>query len=511
MLLNIDATLVDWSRAQFALTAIYHWLFVPLTLGLSFLLAIMESIYAKTGNPEWKRITQFWMKIFAINFAIGVATGLILEFQFGTNWSNYSWMVGDIFGAPLAIEGIMAFFIEATFFAVMFFGWERVNKRFHLFSTWMVAIGSNISALWILVANAWMNHPIGMSFNPDTARSEMNSFWEVLFSPMASSKFIHTVLSGCVYASAVVVGISCWYLLKNRELKFATKSIIIGATFGVLSSLFLAFSGDYTSQTVAKHQPMKLASMEGLYQGKEGAGFVLFGIINPSKTVDNQENPFFFKVEIPKLLSILTFRNANAFVPGITDLVNGNEKNNIEAVDSRIDKGKDAIIALQRYKMSKLEKNDSLTQASLLEFKTKFQHFGYGYLKTKTDAIPPVGLTFYSFHIMILLGGYFIVFFGLVLFLVLKNKFNAKSFIQKLGIITIPLALIATVTGWIVAEVGRQPWAIQDLLPVGKATSNIDVSNVKVTFIMFTILFTALLIAELKIMFNAIKTGPKGE
>lgn len=511
MLLNIDTALVDWSRAQFALTAIYHWLFVPLTLGLSFILAIMESIYARTGNEEWKRLTQFWMKIFAINFAIGVATGLILEFQFGTNWSNYSWMVGDIFGAPLAIEGIMAFFIEATFFAVMFFGWDRVSKRFHLFSTWMVAIGSNLSALWILVANAWMQAPTGMHFNADTARSEMLSFWEVLFSPMAASKFTHTVLSGCVYAAAVVVGISCWFLLKNRETKFAYRSIIIGATFGLLSSLFLAFTGDSTSKQVAKYQPMKLAAMEGLYQGKEGAGLVVFGILNPSKKIDNQENPFLFKIEIPKALSLLTYNDPNAFVSGMNDIVNGNTKYNIPSIDSRIENGKKSIIALQNYKQYKTEKNDSLTKASLAEFNTTFKDFGYGYLNKNTEAIPPIGLTFYSFHIMVILGGYFIVFFGLVLFLTLKNKFTSKKFYQKLGIITIPLALIATVTGWIVAEVGRQPWAIQDLLPVGKATSNIDVSNVKVTFIMFTVLFTALLIAELKIMFNTIKTGPKGE
>ena len=511
MLLNIDTALVDWSRAQFALTAIYHWLFVPLTLGLSYILAIMESFYVRTGDSEWKKLTQFWMKIFAINFAIGVATGLILEFQFGTNWSNYSWMVGDIFGAPLAIEGIMAFFIEATFFAVMFFGWDRVNKKFHLFSTWMVAIGSSLSALWILVANAWMQYPIGMVFNPDTARSEMISFWEVLFSPMAYAKFIHTVLSGCVYGAAVVVGISSWFLLKKREIKFANKSILIGATFGLMSSLFLAYSGDNTSSSIAKYQPMKLAAMEGLYQGKEGAGLVAFGILNPKKEINNEENPFIFKIEIPKALSLLSFKDPNAFVPGINDLVMGNEKYNITPIDLRIEKGKLAITALKRYKIAKEQNIDSLAQTALIDFKNNYNHFGYGYLNANTDAVPPIALTFYSFHIMVSLGGYFILFFAIVLFLTIKNKFSDKHLLHKLGIITVPLALIATITGWIVAEVGRQPWAIQDLLPVGKATSNIDVSNVKVTFFMFTILFTLLLIAELKIMFNTIKKGPKGE
>jgi len=181
MIENVDLTLVDWSRAQFALTAIYHWLFVPLTLGLSFIIAIMETIYVRTGNEEWKRITRFWMTLFGINFAIGVATGIILEFEFGTNWSNYSWFVGDIFGAPLAIEGILAFFLESTFVAVMFFGWNKVSKRFHLTSTWLVAVGSNLSALWILVANAWMQNPVGMVFNPETARNEMVNFWAILF------------------------------------------------------------------------------------------------------------------------------------------------------------------------------------------------------------------------------------------------------------------------------------------------------------------------------------------
>jgi len=206
MMENIDLSLVDWSRAQFALTAAFHWLFVPLTLGLSVIMAIMETIYVRTGNPEWKRITKFWMTLFAVNFAIGVATGLILEFEFGANWSNYSWFVGDIFGAPLAIEGILAFFLETTFIAVMFFGWNKVGKRAHLTATWLVAFGANFSALWILVANAWMQYPAGMRFNPDTARNEMINFWEVLFSPVAINKFFHTVFYRCTWSES---GIFC--------------------------------------------------------------------------------------------------------------------------------------------------------------------------------------------------------------------------------------------------------------------------------------------------------------
>ena len=262
----LDASLIDWSRAQFALTAIYHWFFVPLTLGLSFIMAITESIYLKTGNEEWKKITKFWMTLFGINFAIGVATGIILEFEFGTNWSKYSWIVGDIFGAPLAVEGIFAFFLESTFIAVMFFGWEKLSKKFHLFSTWMVAFGSNLSALWILVANAWMNNPVGMTFNPDSARNEMQSFGEVALSPFAVNKFLHTITSSYVVAAIFVIGVSSWYLLKNRHVLLARKSIIVAAVFGLFSSLGIIITGYGSAYQVAQKQPMKLAAMEGLYQ-----------------------------------------------------------------------------------------------------------------------------------------------------------------------------------------------------------------------------------------------------
>ncbi len=242
--MHIDPSLVEWSRAQFALTALYHWLFVPLTLGLTFLVAIMETIYVKTGDEWWKKTTRFWMGLLAINFAIGLATGIIMEFEFGTNWSNYSWIVGDIFGAPLAIEGLMAFFMESTFFAVMFFGWDKVSKRMHLLSTWLVAIGSNLSALWILVANGWMQHPVGMRFNPDTARNEMVDFWAVLFNPNAYSKFLHTISSGYVLASLFVISISAWYLLRRRDIQFAKRSIMVAASFGLIVSLFNVTTGD---------------------------------------------------------------------------------------------------------------------------------------------------------------------------------------------------------------------------------------------------------------------------
>ena len=331
MIENVDLTLVDWSRAQFALTAIYHWLFVPLTLGLSFILAIMETIYVRTGKEEWKRITRFWMTLFGINFAIGVATGIILEFEFGTNWSNYSWFVGDIFGAPLAIEGILAFFLESTFIAVMFFGWNKVSKKFHLLSTWLVAIGSNLSALWILVANAWMQNPVGMTFNPETARNEMVSFWALLFNPVAVEKFLHTISSGFLLASMFVLGISAWYILRNREVYLAKRSILVAAVFGLLSSLMVAYTGDASARTIARVQPVKFASMEALAEGKNNAGLVAFGILKDGekKMGDRVMKDFAFKIEIPGLLSVLTGGDRDAYVPGIADHVKGNSSRGI--------------------------------------------------------------------------------------------------------------------------------------------------------------------------------------
>jgi cytochrome bd ubiquinol oxidase subunit I len=303
---HVDFSLIDWSRAQFALTAIYHWLFVPLTLGLSFIVAFMETLYVRTGNPEWKRITKFWMTLFGINFAIGVATGIILEFEFGTNWSNYSWFVGDIFGAPLAIEGILAFFLESTFIAVMFFGWNKVSKKFHLLSTWLVAFGSNLSALWILVANSWMQLPTGMKFNPDTARNEMVNFWEVLFSPIAINKFLHTISSGYVFASMFVIGISAWFLLKNREHLFAKKSIIVAAIFGLLASVFIILTGDGSARKIAKYQPMKFASMENLFTGQQNAPLAAIGFLQANKTETDPKNKI-LNLKLKYLICFLTW------------------------------------------------------------------------------------------------------------------------------------------------------------------------------------------------------------
>ena len=518
MIESIDLSLVNWSRAQFALTAIYHWLFVPLTLGLSFIMAFMETIYVKTGNPEWKRITQFWMVIFGINFAIGVATGLILEFEFGTNWSNYSWFVGDIFGAPLAIEGIVAFFLESTFIAVMFFGWKKISKKFHLLSTWLVAFGANLSAFWILVANAWMQYPTGMKFNPDTARNEMQNFWDVALSPVAVNKFLHTITSGFVLAAVVVIGISAWYLLKRREMLLAKRSIVFASVFGLLSSLFVVLTGDGSAKQVADKQPMKLAAMEGLYEGEKGAGLIAFSVLNTDKEVGDGTDGHLVKVEIPKALSFLGFGNFNSFVPGINDLVKGYEYTNENGekvtepgAKEKIQMGRKAINALGDYKAAKEAGNSAEAEKHLKILRKNFQYFGYGYLNDPESIVPNVPFTFYSFHIMVILGFYFVVFFSLVLYFNQRNKIAEKRWLLRLAIVTIPLVYIASVAGWVTAEVGRQPWVIQDIMPTIAAVSRLDASSVQITFWLFAAIFTVLLIAELKIMFRQIKKGPEGE
>ncbi|MFN8208303.1 MAG: cytochrome ubiquinol oxidase subunit I [Bacteroidales bacterium] len=515
MLEQMDLTLVDWSRAQFALTALYHWIFVPLTLGLGFLVAFMETIYVRTGNEQWKRLTKFWMTLFGINFAIGVATGIILEFQFGTNWSNYSWFVGDIFGAPLAIEGIMAFFLESTFVAVMFFGWNKISKKFHLLSTWLVAFGANLSALWILVANAWMQYPAGMHFNPDTARNEMINFWDVLFSPIAISKFLHTITSGFVLASIFVIAISAWFLLKNREVWLAKRSILIAAVFGLLSSVFAAFTGDTSARQVAQLQPMKFAAFEGLYDGQGGAGLVAIGVMNnEADTSNNYFRDFRIKIEIPNLLSYMAYLDANAFVPGIHDLIRGNAEQGLISAQEKIDRGRMARETLRDYKLAR--QNNDTAQVAILraKFESKdfqdnyFRYFGYGFLNNTNSLIPNVPLSFYSFHLMVGLGFYFIFFFAFALIYVMKDRIAHKRKFLWLAFITLPLPYIASMAGWVVAELGRQPWVIQDYLPTVAAISHIEASSVQITFFLFAVIFTALLIAEIGIMRKQIISGP---
>ncbi len=511
---HIDTSLIDWSRAQFALTAIYHWLFVPLTLGLAVIMGLMETFYYRTGDEKWKRSAQYWMKLFGINFAVGVATGLILEFEFGTNWSNYSWFVGDIFGAPLAIEGILAFFMEATFIAVMFFGWQKVSRGFHLASTWLTGLGATISAWWILVANAWMQNPVGMAFNPDTARNEMIDFWAVATSSMAVNKFFHTVLSAWVVGALFVVGVSCWYLIKKRHQAFALRSIKVGASVGLLAALLTAMTGDNSGYQVAQKQPMKLAAMEALYDGESSAGLVAMGLLNPAKQkADDGVDPFIFRIEIPYMLSMLAERNLDGFVPGINDLLKGGytlkDGSTALAAEEKMARGRQAIAAFATYRKSKAEGNEEVAATAKATLQENMPYFGYGYIKQVDDLVPNVPLTFYMFRVMVMLGGYFIFFFALVLFLVYRKDLTALPWMQWIGLLSLPLGYIAGQSGWVVAECGRQPWAIQDMLPVGTAVSKLEVGSVQTTFFLFLLLFTILLIAEIGILVKAIKKGPE--
>ncbi len=512
-------SLITLSRLQFALTAIYHWLFVPLTLGLGFIIAFMETKYYRTGDEFWKRTTKFWMKLFAINFAVGVATGIILEFEFGTNWSNYSWFVGDIFGAPLAIEGIFAFFMESTFFAVMYFGWEKVSRKAHLVSTWLTAFGTNLSAVWILVANSWMQYPAGMAFNPDTARNEMVCFVDVALSPVAINKFLHTVTNAYVLASIVVIAVSAWFLLKNREQELARKSIRIATIFGGISLVAVMLTGHTSSTNVAKLQPMKLAAMEGLYEGQKGAPLVTVGMLNPSKKpmeqAGQEQDPYLFSLSMPKMLSLLATNSTDGFVPGINDIIRGGyEFTDIKgntyiepSFEQKKAQGTLAVNALKEYQLAKKAGNDSLMAQTRKTLDENFKYFGYHYIEKAEDLVPPVGITFYAFHIMVALGMFFVLLFVLYYIYGRKNKLEDTPWLLKLGIISVPLVYICSQAGWMVAEVGRQPWTIQDLLPVNAAVSGVAASNVATTFIIFAVLFTATLVIELRIMFTQIKKG----
>lgn len=518
MIETIELGLVDWSRAQFALTAMYHWLFVPLTLGLSFILVIMETMYVRTGSEEWKKITKFWMKLFGINFAIGVSTGLILEFEFGTNWSKYSWFVGDIFGAPLAIEGLFAFFLESTFIAVMFFGWDRVSKRFHLVSTWLVAVGASLSALWILVANAWMSNPVGMIFNPDTARNEMNSFKDVILNPVALDKFFHTVTSGFVLASLFVIGLSAWYLLRGREKEMAIKSTRIAAIFGFFSSVIVILTGDLSARTLARVQPVKFAAMEALYDGTNSAGLTLVGALSSGEEMDGFEHKrMLFKIEVPGLLSTMAKSDKNAWVPGIKDLVYGNEEHGLMPVSEKMERGKVARELLSQYHKAQEEENSVVANAIKEQFYSEefreeyFRYFGYSWINRPGDIVPNVPIVFYSFRVMVGLGFLFLLIQALSWYFIYRGTLGEKRWFLWISLLSMPLAYLASELGWVVAELGRQPWIIQDIMPVTAAVSHISTSAVQTTFWLFAVLFTALLVAEVSIMRRQILNGPKIE
>lgn len=502
----MEMAVVELSRLQFALTAMYHFLFVPLTLGLSFILVIMESVYVMTNRPVWRDITRFWSKLFGINFVLGVATGLTMEFEFGTNWSYYSHYVGDIFGAPLAIEGLMAFFLEATFVGLMFFGWDRLTKRQHLFTTFMVALGSNLSALWILVANGWMQHPIGAAFNPQTMRMEVTDFMAVLFNPVAQAKFVHTVSAGYVTASVFVLGVSAWYLLRNRHVGLAKRSFAVAAAFGLASSLSAVVLGDESGYALTENQQMKLASIEGAWETEPSpAGLAIFGI--PS----NEGRKTEYEVKIPYVLGLIATRSLDGKVMGITPLV--------ERADNRIRNGLPAYRALET-----LKKNpDDLAAREMFE-KHKYD-LGYALLLKRfvenplqaTDAdiskaawstVPNVPVLFWLFRIMAGLGFAFIAFFAFATWISTARRFD-KTWFLRLAVFAIPLPWLAAEVGWVVAEYGRQPWAIEGVLPTFLGASSLTVSQLWTTIIGFTLLYGTLAVIEIRLMIGTIRKGPE--
>ena len=456
-------------------------------------MAVMETIYVIRKVDFWKHAARFWMKIFGINFALGVATGIILEFEFGTNFSNYSWFVGDIFGAPLAIEGIFAFFIEATFIAVMLFGWGRVSKGFHLASTWLTAFGASLSALWILIANGWMQHPVGMVFNPDTVRNEMVDFWAVVSNPVAVSKFFHSVLCGWMTGAVVVIGISSWYLLRRREQRFALGSIRVAAVVGIVGTVALMFSGDRSAVHVAEYQPMKLAAAEGLQRG---------GARTPFSIVPG--------IEIPGMLSFLATGDFDGHVPGIQDIldgyVDGNGTRHPSAAEMMA-RGDTALSAFRTYREAK-GSDPELAAAARATLMENAGYFGYGYISSEEELVPPVGLVYWAFRVMVGLGCFLLLVMILAFYYVRRETLEKNRWFLWICVLSIPLVYLSGQAGWIVAEVGRQPWAIQGLLPVKAGVSSVSVGAVQTTFFLFLGIFTLFLAIEIRILIRTIRKGP---
>lgn len=504
----IDLAVVDLSRLQFALTALYHFLFVPLTLGLSFMLVIMESIYVMTRRPIWRTITRFWGVIFGINFVLGVATGLTMEFQFGMNWSYYSHYVGDIFGAPLAIEGLMAFFLEATFVGLMFFGWDKLKPHAHLFVTFMVALGTNLSALWILTANGWMQNPVGAVFNPDTMRMEITDFMAVIFNPVAQAKFVHTVSAGYVCAAVVVLGISAFYLLKGQHKGFAKRSMTVAAAFGLLSSLSVVVLGDESGYALTDNQKMKLAALEAMWRTEPApAGLTVFGLPNL------EDRHTHFEVKVPYVLGLISTRSVDKPVEGILELV--------AVAEDRIERGVVAYDALEKVKA------DPTDMAARGQFETVRNDLGYGLLlrryvedpRTATpeqiqqaawSTVPNVPLMFWVFRIMAGIGFLMIGLFATAFILCTLRRHETKWFL-RLAVLSIPLPWIAIESGWILAEVGRQPWAVEGVLPTFLGASSLTVTHLWTTIICFTLLYGALAVVEVGLILRAVKKGPFAE
>ncbi len=497
---------VDLSRLQFAATALYHFLFVPLTLGLSWILVIMESVYVMTGKEIYRDMTRFWGKLFGINFVMGVATGLTLEFQFGTNWAYYSHYVGDIFGAPLAIEGLMAFFLESTFVGMFFFGWNRLGKVQHLLMTFLVALGSNLSAVWILIANAWMQNPVGAEFNPDTMRMELTSFYALLFNPVAGAKFVHTVAAGYVAASLFVLGISSYYLLRGRDPSFAIRSFAVAAGFGLASAISVIVLGDESGYTAGEVQKVKLAAIEAEWETeKPPASFTVFGF--PDQAAEQTH----FAVRIPWLMGLIATRSVDTPVTGIKDLKREHEM--------RIRNGMEAYAALARIKAG------DRSPAAIAELTRLKPDLGYGLLLKKyapnvvdatpeqiratvDDTIPKVAVLFWSFRIMVGLGLWFLFLFAAAFIVLARRHLADNRWLMHLALWSIPLPWVAAELGWIVAEYGRQPWSISEVLPTHLSVSSVTTGQLWFSLAGFVAFYTGLLIVELFLMFKYARLGP---
>ncbi len=502
----VNATLVDLSRLQFALTAFFHFLFVPLTLGLTYILVIMEAVYVMTGKEIYKDMTRFWGKLFGINFALGVTTGLTMEFEFGTNWSYYSHYVGDIFGAPLAIEGLMAFFLESTFVGLFFFGWDRLSKPAHLLVTFLTATGTNLSALWILVANGWMQHPVGAHFNPDTMRMEMSSFWAVFLNPVAQAKFVHTVCAGYVTASLFVLGISSWYLLKGRDLEFATRSFRIAAAFGLATTVGVIILGDESGYLDDLGQKTKIAAMEAEWTTEPApAPFTLFSIPD-QKNMKNH-----FSIEIPYVLGLIATRSYDTPIMGLREIEKLNE--------SRFASGIQAALALDRYRANHGDKE------ALATFKTYEKDLGFGLLmrtfvpdiskatpadihRASIESLPQVTPLFWSFRLMVGLGFAFFALFALAFYYASLNGCEKRRWLLRWALYFIPMPYLASELGWFVAEYGRQPWSIYGILPTSDSVSTLSTWNLIFSLTGFTLFYLALFLVEMYLMFKYARWGP---
>jgi cytochrome d ubiquinol oxidase subunit I len=501
-----DVLLVDLSRLQFALTALYHFLFVPLTLGLSILIAMMETVYVMTRRTIWRDMTKFWGVLFGINFALGVATGITMEFQFGMNWAYYSHYVGDVFGAPLAIEGLMAFFLEATFVGLFFFGWDRLSPRAHMIVTWLMALGTNFSALWILIANGWMQNPVGSAFNPDTMRMEVTDFMAVIFNPVAQAKFVHTVSSGYVCASTFVLGVSAWYLLRGRHVQLAKRSFVIASAFGLASALSVIVLGDESGYALTDNQKMKLAAIEAMWETEPApASFTAFGI--PSQS-DHETR---FAIRIPWVMGIIGTRSIDKQIAGIDELV--------AHAQARIRNG---IVAYDALEKIKTDRNDTAARSA---FEASSKDLGYALLLKRylpdprqasdqqiKDAawstVPYVPLLFFGFRLMVACGFVLAALFALSLWHTSRES-EAPRWLFRAALLAMPLPWIAVEVGWFVAEFGRQPWIIDGVLPTFLATSELGVTDLLLTIAGFTLVYGLLAVIEVRLMLAAIRKGPE--